>query len=128
MRVLAAHVLGLLVGAEPDEDRVSQPAVAGPLGEAHLADEARLHPVIDAPVRPGVAERRGVASERLELRPELVLHRIVEPAADAGHVPELPVLVDTDVQRAEVPAAAARLGPAADHEFLPALALDLDPV
>src|SRR5205814_3236837 len=60
--------------------------------------------------------------------PDLLLHRVVEAAADAGHVPELVALVDPDVQRAEAPPAAARVGVAADHELLPLLAFELHPV
>src|SRR5206468_2435896 len=125
---LAPDFLGLQVGTQPDEYGMAHAPVRGPLGEAHLAHQLRLHPVIAAPRRPRRAEGRLRAGQRLEKLPYVVLHGPVEAAPDPRHVPELIAFVDADVQRAEVPVAAARLGIAADHEFLAALAFDLDPV
>jgi hypothetical protein len=116
------------VRAQAHEDRVADAAVRRPFGEAHLAHEARLDPVIHAAVRPRRAERRVLAGQRLQLTPQLILHGVVKAAADARDVAQLAVLVHADVKRAEAPPAALRIGVAADHEFLPALALDLDPV
>lgn len=82
--LLADHVRRRLVGAQPAPRRVTQSALARPLGEDDLADELRSHPVRVACVRPWhlVRERRRSPLERLEPRGELVEQPLREAGAD----------------------------------------------
>ena len=65
---LRDDLFGRLVLAQPDEDRVPQPAVAGPLGERDLGDELRLDPVHAArdAARRRAFDRRRARLERLQ--------------------------------------------------------------
>ena len=126
--LFGAAVLGFLVGPQSDERRVPEPAIVGPLGEAYLAYEPRLHPMIPAPAGAADLKRRGRAPERLESLRDLLEPRRVEAGADLGHVDQPRPLVPSHVERAEPRARALRLGIASDHEHVPAVALDLDPV
>ncbi len=103
--------------------------VVGPLGELHLRDELRLHPVRRL-VR---GRRRHIERTRRRLQPRQLGHharqlRVIEPAADVRDVDELLALVDAEQQRAESAARAARLGPSADDELLLADELQLRPI
>ena len=99
-----------------------------PFGEAHLADESRLDPVMAAPGRAAHLEGRRLAAEGLELLQRRRERLLVEAGADLGHVDEAPALVEADVERAEVRARSLGIGVAADDELLASLALDLDPL
>ncbi len=77
-------------------------------------------------------EGRRRAGERTEPGPDRGEAGLVEAGAHLRDVDEArrvrrPV-VEAEVQRPEVPARALGIGVAADHELLPLLALDLDPV
>ena len=104
-----------------------------PLDELHLGHELRLHP--DDVALPhawhlrNLPERRRVAPERLQLLQEPVDLAVVEPGADVAGVDEISTLVGREHERAErslTTALAARV--AGDHELLPAVALDLQPL
>src|SRR5215470_12463038 len=104
-------------------------AVVGPVGEPHLADQLRLDPVVSLPHRNRSAlEWRRRPLQRLELLPKALEAGVVEAGADLGDVDEPALVVEADVQRAEVAARALRIRVATHHELLPALALDLDPL
>src|SRR5262250_3877749 len=124
---------GLLVLSQPQERRVADSAVVGPVGEAYLADQKGLGPVMAAAGRDraGLEWRRG-AHERLESLPDRLERGLVETGSDLRHVDEtghgFRAVVEPQVQRAEVAARALRIGVAADHELLSQVALDLDPV
>src|SRR5205807_9625948 len=53
---------------------------------------------------------------------------LVEGRADLGGIPGRALVVEPQMERAEVSASRLRQGVAADHEFLPELTLDLEPV
>src|SRR5437773_4137412 len=103
-------------------------SVARPLGEAHLADEPRLHPVMATAGRGARVEWRRRAGQRLQGLPQSGEPGVIEPGADLGHVHEATAVVPPEVQGPEVAARALRIRVPDDHELLPPLALDLDPV
>src|SRR5262249_25664284 len=117
-----------LVVSQPEERGMANAAVLRPLGEAHLADEARLDPVMAAPARRAGGERRGRTRQRLEPRPHERQRLPREPGADLRALREAVALVEPEVERAEVRARALRIRPAADDELLPELHFDLEPV
>src|SRR5262252_1718136 len=96
---------------------MTQPPVARPFGEAHLADEARLHPVHVARRYP-LGERRRTPFEPAETRAELAQQPLVEAGADLAGVPEVAGLVVTDQESAELVPASRRLREPADDELL----------
>src|SRR5262249_28313312 len=102
--------------------------VAGPLAEAHLRHEVRLHPV-----RAGGPGRTGIEGARLLLQArqpalEIAERLVVEPGTDLAGVHEPPALVHATEKRADSDAGALRLRVAADHDLLLLEALDLEPV
>ena len=42
---LASNILRCLVGAEPQETRVTEPVISGPLNKTDLHDKQRFHPL-----------------------------------------------------------------------------------
>src|SRR5262249_38501569 len=126
--LLALDLRGLSIGPESKKDRMAEPAVLRPLGEANLANQLRLHPMILAPVGSRLAGRRLLTRERLQLLPDRIQERIVESAPHARDVTEGAALIDSDVERPEATARSRRPAVSSDHEFLAALALDLHPV
>src|SRR2546429_3830073 len=107
---------------------MSDAAVACPLGEANLAHDSRLDRVVAAPAGRAARERRGRPLERTELLADRLECPLVEPRADLGDVDQLALVVETQVQRAEMRPRALWHRVAADHELLPELTLDLQPV
>src|SRR5206468_3128380 len=107
---------------------MSDAAVACPLGEANLAHDSRLDPVVAAPAGRAARERRGRPLERTKLLADRLECPLVEPRADLGDVDQLALVVETQVQRAEMRPRALWHRVAADHELLPELTLDLQPV
>ena len=105
LRDLAHAVFGPLVVAQSQEGRVADATVCGPLGEAHLADQLGLHPVVTSAFRnlAGVEGWRG-SRERLELFPETFESLLIEAGADLRDVGQAPVVIQAHVQRAEVAA------------------------
>src|SRR5581483_8902519 len=75
-----------------------------------------------------VRERRVAQPELSHRRAELMEHVRVEPGPDLARILEPAVAVVAQEQRAELDTRAARFGIAADHELLPMLALELEPV
>src|SRR4051794_13766926 len=128
-RALPHHVLRPLVVAQATEGRVAQLAVAGPLAEAHLGDQLRLHP---AGLARQLADRIGEGGLRLlelaQLRAEIAQCLLVETGADLARVEQLALLVVADQQRPELGAGALRSGETADHHLLLVGALELEPV
>ena len=107
---------------------MAQPSLPRPLRESDLAHEARLDPVMPASRgRPHVEGRR-LAPERRERPRDALEARRVESGAHFRHVDQLAPLIETDMEGPEAGARALGLRVAADHEFLPAVAFDLDPV
>src|SRR3954469_8224431 len=84
---LADDIGRQLVGAEPEVPRVSELAVAGPLGVRNLRHQAGLGPV-HALARDRRAARagRGVALEARQARVEVAQHRLREAGADLAGV------------------------------------------
>src|SRR4030095_11841430 len=66
--------------------------------------------------------------ERLQSSPHAPERGLVEPGADLGDVDQAAILVHAEVERAEKPARALGIGPASDHELLPSVTLDLEPL
>src|SRR5882672_11670808 len=99
-----------------------------PLREAHLGDERGLDPVMAAAGRRALIERRRRARQRLQQIADRAQGLVVEAGADLAGVHEPFCLVHAQVESAEGPARALGIGPAADDELLPQVALDLEPV
>src|SRR5262249_44705130 len=127
-RRLARTILGPPIRTQCEKGRVTNTAIARPLGKANLGDERRLDPVMSASRWRPADERRRRARQRPERLADRLERPVVETRADLGHVHELTALVEPEVQRAEVSAGALRHGVAADHELLPEPTLDLEPV
>ena len=132
-RTLPPHVDRRLVIAQPLEGGRAQVTVVRPLSKLDLGHEFRLDPDDVALLHlwhlRDDGERRCLAPERFELRKELL--DVVLPESGT-HVPDplpVPAPVDAEHEGAEAsapPALALRV--AADHEFLPSVRLDLQPV
>ena len=132
-RSLALHLIRLLVLAQALIHRRPQPAVVRPLGEAHLRHELGLDPddVALAHLRHlgHLGEGRVVAPERLQAGEQPRDLGVVEAGADVPRPAQDAVLVDAEDKRAErVSASALPLRVPHDHELLPALGLELQPV
>ncbi len=130
---LAADVLGALVLAQSLVRRRAQAPVVGPLDELHLADELGLDPdhVPLAHLRQlrHLVEGRLRSLEGTQERQQLLDLGVVEPRADIADVAKAAALGDGEHERAEAAAASAlTLRVAGDHELLPAVGLDLQPV
>src|SRR4051794_23214615 len=132
-RALAPHVLRRLVVTEPLEGRRAQVAVVRPLRELDLGHELRLDPddVALLHLRHLRDDREGrlVPPERLELLEQLADRALVEAGADVSDPLPLLAAMDAEHERTEAAAAPAlALRVAADHELLPPVRLDLQPV
>ena len=105
-------------------------ARVGPLAEADLGDELRPDPVhTPLPHRRALLERRAVLLQRAQPVPQAAQGLGIEPRADLPGVDQLAVrVVVAEQQRAESDPGTLRVGEAADHEFLAAFALELQPV
>src|SRR6476646_5617159 len=103
-------------------------AIACELGKANLCDEPRLDPAMATPGGRAAYEGRRRPLELTQLAADVLERAHVEPRADLGDIDELAPVVETQVQRAEVSPCALRRRVAADHELLPELTLDLQPV
>src|SRR6185312_8617810 len=119
--------------AQPLKRRRPQVAVVRPFEELDLADELGLDP--DDVALPHLRhlrlgrERRRLAAKPLELREQLVDRALAEAGAAVPDPGELLATLDAEDERAEGSGAAPlALRPAADHELLAAVRLDLQPV
>ena len=127
------HLARRLVLAQPLEGRSAQPPVVRPLDELDLGDQ--LGPDPDHVGLPDLRHLRDLAKrwparlERPQLREQLVDVAVGEPGADVAGVLELLASPDAEDERAE-PAASPPLAfrVAGDHELLPAVGLDLQPL
>src|SRR6516165_5007759 len=127
-RRLATNLGRGLVGAQPLEARMAQPAVTRPLGERDRGHQVGAGPV-GVLLADRISERRRgqLAGEQLPV--ELQQQLVREPGADLAGVPEpMVVVVVADEDRAETNAGSGGVGPAADHELLTGRALELLPV
>src|SRR5262249_21818380 len=132
-RPLAPHVLGRLVVSQPLEGRRAQVAVVRPLGELDLGHEPWLDPddvaLLHLRHLRDNRERRLVPAQRLELGEQPSDQALAEAGADVADPLPLLAAMDAEHERAEAAAATAlALRVAADHELLPAVSLDLQPV
>src|SRR5205814_4740687 len=132
-RHLALDLARRLVLAQTEERGSPKMPVVRPLRELDLADELRLDPHDVAlanlrHLRDG-CERRGVASQRLELREQVVDLPLGETGSAVADPLQLVTTVGGEHERAEAagtPPLALR--PADDHELLTPVGLDLEPV
>src|SRR5262245_15445217 len=98
---------------------MAEPSIARPLPEAHLADERRAHPVVlESARRITARERTRVGYERREMAGEVAQVARVETRTRLADVDEIPLVVDAEVDGAQMRARTLRRGVAADHEFL----------
>src|SRR5690606_39718365 len=116
-----------LVLAQAFEGRLAHLAGGRPTGELDLGYKLRFHPAhLGPPARRILAgERARLAGERLQSRHESCNLLAPESGSDFADVYETTVAVHADEQRAKLP---GLLRPTADHHFLAAAALCLDPV
>jgi hypothetical protein len=117
-RLLAHDLARGLVEAQPEEGRVTQPAVGRPFHERDLRHELGIDPRRGARDALLGLERGCLAHERSQLLGELAQRRAGEARSDLAGVAEAVAVEVADQQGAEVGARAARRGEAADHELL----------
>ena len=99
-----------------------------PFGELHLGDQLRLDPGwLFIGLRRFARKRWLLDDQRLHLCGEGGQRPLVESATGVACIDELALVIDADQDGAEVFAAVARGGEAADHDFLLAIRLDLHP-
>ena len=107
---------------------MAQAAIARPFHECDLRDELGLDPGRGPRNALLGFERGRVAHEREQPVGEVPERRAGEPRSDLAGVAQGIALEVADEQGAELGARTARRGEAADHEFLRARALELEPV
>src|SRR6266850_5587251 len=107
---------------------MSKDAVCRPLGEAHLSDEFRPHPVRRFVLRRQRPERRRLRLEGLQQSHDLLELAAVEARADVAGVFELVAVIHAENERAEVRSRVSRLAPSGDDKFLLVYELELSPV
>src|SRR5271166_645826 len=125
---LADHIGRGLVVAQPEEARLTQPAVTGPLGKADLGHQLGPCPMRAARDRSRVDEWRLRCLELAQARAKLSERLGAEARTHLPGIGESRPLVVAHEERAEVGPAAARIGVAADDELLLPGALELQPV
>src|SRR5580704_11262088 len=129
LRRLPDDIAGVLVVPQALEPRVAQLPVGRPFAEAHLGDQAGLDPVHTGPRQLAAVERGTILLQAGQRRMQAVQRSLAEAGADLSGVDELAGgVVVAQQQRAEPGAAPARVGEAADDEFLAGFALELQPV
>ena len=117
------------VGSQTTKHRMTNVAVAGPVGERHLGHQRGLHPVRAAVDPARIGERADGGGDRGEPALERQQRVCIKAGADpAGVLQHALFVVHAQQQGADAGACALRIGIAADHELLPAAALELDPV
>src|SRR5262245_14904733 len=120
---------GVLVVPQALEPRVPSLPIGRPFAEAHLGDQAGLHPVHTGPRQAAAVERGPVLFQGGQPGMQAVQGLPVEAGADLAGVDELVAgVVVAEQQGAEPGAGPAWVSEAADDEFLAALALELQPV
>src|SRR2546426_9776943 len=107
---------------------MSKDAVCRPLGEPHLSDEFRLHPVRRFVLRRQRPERRRLRLERLQQSHDLLELSAVEARADMAGVFEFVAVIHAENERAEMRPRLSRLAPSGDDEFLLLYELEFSPV
>ena len=126
------HLLGRLVGPEAPPHRMAEAVGLGPFAEGNLPDELGADVVRTGdPVatRRGRGERAGAPGQRPECGEEAVAFVSAEPGADLADVTQAATFGNAEEKGAELaPALAPPLRPPADHHFLRAHRLHLDPI
>src|SRR6185369_17904501 len=130
LRIFAHHFGRLLVGAQTLERRMAKRAVVAPFRERDFRDEIGFDPMCSLGFVPAwrIHEWRLALLAFDELLVQCRERVLVETGADLARVAELAAVVDAQQQSTESGARTLRLGKAADHHFLAARALHLDPV
>src|SRR5690606_6082302 len=129
-RLFQANVFGTFVLSETLKGGMPEFSALGHLGEGHLCEQLRLHPVDPPRLCPTGRwiEGRLVLNELREARFDLLQRAFTEAGPDFSGVLELTSLVvEPDQKRAEAPARARRIRIAADHKLLPLHTLALEP-
>src|SRR5579872_4851960 len=127
--LLPTNLTRLLVRAQTLKRRMADLALVRPLSELDLGHEPRRGPV-RMPAKPAGRRRRertGLYLDALECGAQLARALRRESRADLAREHQPVLLIRPDEQRAEALPRAFRIGEAADHEFLPAHALGLQP-
>src|SRR2546430_4030562 len=117
----------ILVGAEPEERRLTELPVCGPLRVHELGDELRPHPGCVLHARRRI-EGRLLRAQPLELRREHVERLLSEAGPHFADVAKLRSVIQADEERAEMLATPFRRRVPADHEFGLLAHLHLAPV
>src|SRR2546425_245228 len=117
----------LLVFPEPEKDRLPQQAITRDLLVTDLGQELRLDPMPLLLRGDRTLERRTRGFERQELVPDVFQHLAGESAARATGIDEPPVVVATQVERAESATGALGGGVAHDDEIPGLVGADLLP-
>src|SRR6266853_559252 len=127
LATFAHHLLRGLVRTQALERRRAQLARPRPLDELDLRDELRLDEM-------GFTRRLANGERALALREgfhralQLLEHRVGEPGPHLARIGELARVVVADEERPRLPISfALALDPAADHELLAVVVLDLHP-
>ena len=101
--LLSPALLGELT-ADSEKCRMAKSAVFCPLGEAHLADELRLDPVMAAAGRTSHLKGGRLAAEGKKRLPNPLEPRLIKSGPDLGEVDEARPLEESHVERPEVAA------------------------
>src|SRR5262249_10525234 len=115
-RNVARALLRTLGVKQSEESGLPDTTIARPLGKTNLAHEPGLDPVLPAPGRTSSRKRRRGARQRTELLDDERERLVVEAGAHLRDVDELAVLVESEVERAEMSTRALGHGVAADDE------------
>ena len=129
LRAFGHHLRRGAILAQPLEAGVAQHAVGGPGLEPHLGHQLRPDPARSAPGGGGQPrEGRAVDAERIQRLAQLLAGAGVPARADPADIGERTVALHAEQQRAQTQASTFHGRVAADHELLPGVALDLEPV
>jgi hypothetical protein len=121
MYAFSLNVTSGLVFPKPQERRLPQQAIIGPIGKLDLCDELGLDPMDTAPTsqRRLTLERRLLAFEPVHSTLHLNQSRLVESRAHSTRVGQVALIVIIPKQQgAEARSRAPRRGESSDHEFL----------
>src|SRR5690554_5399091 len=129
-RLLPNDLLGGLVGAQRDENRLPDHTGSRPLGKLHLAYQLRLDPGGAAGIGHGAVDRLALLLQFLQLLMNGADPRLVETGADPARIDQLVFIciMYAKQQGTESAATALGRGKADDHEFLALFTLEFDPV
>src|SRR5215211_2854300 len=108
---------------------MAQPAWLGELAVRHLADQRRRHPMrVTRVLARDINERGGLTAQLLQLGLDVVELAVVEPGSHAADIVQAGLSRDPHEQRSDSAATTPlALSPAADHDLLHPMQLDLEP-